>query len=81
MGGDDKSNCCGNMSRTQLAMILMAVAGAIVVGCQCEVINHWPLPVSIAPYFSWKTGWVWGAIVGSLVGLVIGYLTDESHFA
>lgn len=80
MGGNDKSTCCSGMTRTQLSMLVMGILGAVVVGLQVEVINHWPLPVSIAPYFGARTGAVWGGIVGVLVGMVIAYITDESHF-
>ncbi len=80
MGGNDKSTCCSGMTRSQLAMLLMGILGAVIVGLQVEVITHWPLPVSIAPYFGPRTGAVWGGVVGVLVGLVIAYLTDDSHF-
>ncbi len=45
-----------------------------------EVIKHWPLPVSVAPYFGWKMGALWGLVVGAVSGLVLGFCTDDSHF-
>lgn len=62
------------------AMIVMALVSALVVGGSFEVIKHWPLPVSIAPYFGFKGGAIWGLVVGAFSGLVLGFLTDDSHF-
>ncbi|MBS1995900.1 MAG: hypothetical protein JSS86_06300 [Cyanobacteria bacterium SZAS LIN-2] len=62
------------------AMFFIAVIAAVVSGASFEVIKHWPLPVSVVPYFGWKTGGLWGLIVGAISGLVLGWVTDDSHF-
>lgn len=62
------------------AMILIALISAPVVGGSFEVIKHWPLPVSVVPYFGFKTGAMWGLVVGAFCGWVLGFLTDDTHF-
>ncbi|MBK9143810.1 MAG: hypothetical protein IPM23_15005 [Candidatus Melainabacteria bacterium] len=62
------------------AMMVLAVLGAVVSGASFEIIKHWPLPVSVDPYFGFAGGAVWGAIVGAISGLALGFLTDERHF-
>lgn len=61
-------------------MLIFGLAGAIVVPLCFEVIKVWPQPVSVVPYFGWKTALWWGLIVGGLNGLVLGFLNDDSHF-
>jgi len=62
------------------AMIVIAILAAIVSGASFVVIKHWPLPVSVAPYFGFKTGAIWGLVVGAISGLVLGFCTDDSNF-
>lgn len=61
-------------------MIIMAVLGAVLTGASFEVINVWPLPVSVVPYYGFWGGAMWGLAFGAVVGLVIGFLTDDAHF-
>ncbi|HEY9678123.1 MAG TPA: hypothetical protein V6C76_08935 [Drouetiella sp.] len=62
------------------AMVVVAILGAIVSGLSFKVIQYWPLPVSVAPYFGFREGALWGLVVGAVMGLVLGFLTDDSHF-
>ncbi len=71
------------LSTPILAMLLMAIIAGLIVGASFEVITHWPLPVSVAPYFEdnlFGTGFVWGFVVGGLMGWIFGFITDEEHF-
>lgn len=68
------------MSLTMLGMVLMALAGAVVVGLGCKVINFWPLPASVIPYFGGKIGACWGLVVGAATGLFVGFIADESNY-
>ncbi|MEZ4537903.1 MAG: hypothetical protein R3D26_23340 [Cyanobacteriota/Melainabacteria group bacterium] len=61
-------------------MMVMAVLGAILTGASFEIINVWPKPISVVPYYDFWGGAMWGLCVGAITGLVLGYLTDETHF-
>lgn len=61
-------------------MFIMAIAGALLSGGSFWIINYWPKPVSVVPYFGFWEGAIWGLCAGAVVGLVIGYLTDDDHF-
>ena len=76
--GKKESN--SEMSLPVIGMLLLGILGALIVAGQCEIINHWPQPVSIAPYFGGEVGFWWGLIIGSAVGLLIGFITDEKHY-
>lgn len=76
---DKKKNGNGLSLPIQM-MIIFAILGAVVVPACFTVVNYWPQPVSVVPYFGWKTALWWGVIVGGLNGLVLGFLTDDSHF-
>jgi hypothetical protein len=76
---DKKSN--GNSFSFPLVMMMVfGISGAILVPLCFYVIQYWPQPVSVAPYFGWKTAMAWGLIIGSINGLVLGFLNDDSHF-
>ncbi len=62
------------------AAFCIAIMGAIVSGLSFYVIKHWPLPISVAPYFGFKIGALWGLVVGAVSGLVLGFCTDDTHF-
>jgi hypothetical protein len=62
------------------ALIVMAILTAVVSGASFEVINYWPLPVSVAPYMGFQGGAVWGLVIGAITGLVIGFAVDDKHF-
>lgn len=62
------------------AMVVIGIAGAIVSGLSFKIIQYWPLPLSVAPYFGLKVGAAWGLVVGAAFGLCLGFLTDDSHF-
>lgn len=61
-------------------MVALGALGGVVVWACFEVINYWPQPVSVAPYFGGDTGFIWGVIVGAFHGLCLGFITDDSHF-
>jgi len=69
------------LSMPLTGMLLMGVTSAVVVSACFIVVRHWPLPVSVAPYFGGRIGLVWGLVAGAIIGLIIGYLVDEKHFA
>lgn len=62
------------------AMFFIALISGAVVAGSFEIINYWPLPVSIAPYYGWGTGLGWGLCAGALFGYILGWLTDDNHF-
>ncbi len=68
------------MSLPMVGMLLMGVTGAVLVALQTEVINVWPQPASVAPYFGWTEGIWWGLFSGGLVGWFVGFVADESHY-
>lgn len=68
------------ISNALLAMMVCSVVGAVMVAASFWVINYWPLPVAVAPYYDWNVGLLWGFIVGGSFGWVIGWMTDEKHF-
>lgn len=61
-------------------MLLVGIGSAVVVAGQTEVINFWPQPASVAPYFGWTQGLWWGLIPGGLIGLFLGWMVDERHY-
>ncbi|MDZ4835426.1 MAG: hypothetical protein SGJ27_16735 [Candidatus Melainabacteria bacterium] len=63
-----------------MAMIVMAILSAVVVGGSFEVIKYWPQPQSVDPVCDWLTGGIWGFVAGGFFGFVLGFLTDDSHF-
>ncbi len=63
------------------AMMVIGVLSSIIVAASFELVKHWPLPISIAPYFGWKPAAAWGLVVGAISGLVLGFLTDDKHFS
>lgn len=75
-----KNSNSEGISLPHLGMVLMALSGAIVVGVGCKIINYWPLPASVLPYFGGKVGACWGLIVGAVVGLFVGYIADEANY-
>jgi hypothetical protein len=77
---DKKKQADYALSVPIVAMMVCAVASALIVGASFWIINYWPLPVSVAPYYEWNVGVVWGFLVGGLFGYCIGWLTDERHF-
>lgn len=68
------------MSMPILGMLVLGIAGAVTVAAQVEVINYWPQPVAVAPYFHWETGLLWGLIAGGAFGLIVGFIADEKHY-
>jgi len=74
---DKKTN---NVNMPIVGMLILGILGAVIVSASCAVISHWPLPVSVVPYFGGAQGFWWGAVVGAITGLIIGYLVDEKHF-
>jgi hypothetical protein len=69
------------MSLPLCGMYTLGVSGAVVVAASFAIINHWPLPVAIAPYYGFDAGAAWGFVVGGLAGLCVGYIADEKHFS
>lgn len=63
-----------------IAGVVIGVVSALVVGASFKIINYWPLPPSVAPYFGFRMGAVWGAIAGFVFGSIIAFLTDDRHF-
>ena len=61
-------------------MLIMGFGAAVIVALCFAVVNYWPQPVSIAPYFGWKTALWWGLIVGGVTGLVLGFILDDGRF-
>ena len=76
----DKSNEKKELSMPVIGMLLFGPLGAIVSALSFVIMPHWPLPVSVSPYFGAGEGAAWGLVVGTITGLVIGYLVDDSHF-
>lgn len=70
----------GGLSLPTTGMLLLGIAGAVIVGVQTEVINFWPLPPSVAPYFGWQEGIWWGLFGGGVTGWFVGYIADESRY-
>lgn len=68
------------MSLPVIGMLLVGIASAVIVAVSTEVINFWPLPPSVAPYFGWEQGLWWGLIPGGVTGLFIGWMVDERHY-
>jgi len=68
------------MSLPLQAMLLMGILGALLAGGSFWIIQYWPLPVSIVPYYTFQEGLIWGACLGAFHGLILGFITDESHF-
>lgn len=71
------------LSQPVFAMMVMGIASSLLVGASFATIVHWPLPVSIAPYFEdnlFGAGMAWGLVAGCIFGWILGYLTDEKHF-
>jgi len=76
----DKKKKANGYNLPLTMMFLFALLGAVVVPLCFEVINYWPQPVSVVPYFGWQTAIWWGLIVGGVNGLILGFLCDDSHF-
>ena len=66
---------------TIAAGLLCGIFGGLIVGASFWIINYWPLPAAVAPYFGFREGFVWGAVVGFSFGTILGFLTDDRHFA
>ncbi len=64
-----------------MAMIMLSMVSGVIVAGSFIMIRHWPLPISVDPYFGGRIGLIWGLVVGAVVGLIIGYLVDEKHFS
>ena len=62
------------------AGLMCGILGGLIVGASFYVINFWPLPAAVAPYFGFREGFVWGAVVGFAFGSLLGFLTDDRHF-
>jgi ABC-type uncharacterized transport system permease subunit len=71
----------GELSLPMIGMIMLGLTGAIVTSASFYVINYWPLPVSIAPYYGPGEGFAWGLVAGGICGWVIGFLVDDKHFS
>lgn len=70
----------GGLSMPLIGMLFVGITSAVVVALCFMVIRHWPLPLSVDPYFGGRIGLVWGLVAGSVIGAIIGYLVDENHF-
>lgn len=68
------------MSLPMIGMFLVGIPAAVIVAASTEVINFWPLPPPVAPYFGWTEGVWWGLIPGAVVGMFIGWMVDERHY-
>jgi hypothetical protein len=60
--------------------IWLGVFGGLLSAASFVVINYWPQPISVAPYFGFREGFVWGAVVGFAFGVILGFLCDDKHF-
>jgi len=76
-----KTESNGTVGLPSAAMVAIGLVSALVSGASFWIINYWPLPVSVVPYFGFQGGALWGLVVGAVSGLVLGFCTDESHFA
>lgn len=76
----EKKKGDGGYNMPLTMMFIFGLLGAVVVPLCFFLINYWPQPISVVPYFGWKTAFWWGLIVGGLNGLVLGFLNDDSHF-
>jgi len=70
----------GGISNSTRGMIFLGLLGGVLSSLSFIVISHWPLPVSVAPYFGGRIGLLWGVIVGAIAGWILGYVTDDKHF-
>lgn len=59
---------------------MAGLLGGLIVGASFWIINYWPLPPSVAPYFGFREGFIWGGVVGFCFGSILGFLTDDTHF-
>ena len=73
-------NASQGMGMALQAGIVLGILSAIIVAISFWVINYWPLPASVAPYFTWREGLVWGGVVGFIFGSMLGFLNDDRHF-
>lgn len=72
------------LSTEIIGMLWMGITGAFIVGASFYIIQHWPHPIAVAPYFEdnlFGTGFLWGLFVGGAVGWIVGFMTDERHFS
>ncbi len=76
-----KKNTSFQLSMPAIGMLTLGTVGALVTAFSFKVMEYWPLPVSVSPYFGMKTGLVWGLVVGAISGLAIGFLVDERYFS
>jgi hypothetical protein len=60
--------------------LALGIVGGIIVALSFWIINYWPQPASVAPYFGARIGFVWGAVVGFSFGCILGFLCDDKHF-
>ncbi len=60
--------------------LALGIVGGVIVALSFYIINYWPLPASVAPYFGARMGFVWGAVVGFSFGCILGFLCDDAHF-
>jgi hypothetical protein len=81
MATKDNSESKSGIGLPSAAMVFVALISALVSGASFEIINYWPLPVSVVPYFGFREGALWGLVVGAVSGLILGFCTDDSHFA
>ena len=79
---DKKQNQEGEVfSMPVWGTLIIGTLAGLVSGASFVIIKHWPLPVSVTPYFGFQEGFLWGAVIGGVSGLVLGFLTDDKHFS
>lgn len=60
--------------------VALGVLGGLLTGLSFWVIQYWPQPASVAPYFGFNVGFAWGAVTGFTFGVILGFLCDDAHF-
>jgi Na+/proline symporter len=76
----NKKSDNGEQNFPLMAGVMAGLLGGLIVGASFWIINYWPLPPSVAPYFGFKEGFLWGGVIGFSFGSIIGFLTDDKHF-